>query len=205
MRLSKWLAVAVCAAITTSCGENSTKERTDSDTSTVSTRTDVNDPVNTGTTATTSINVPEPTRTAFSTKYLNATNVTWRKYEPNSTIEWDWAGWPVMDTNDYAVSYTWDGSEYWTWYDENNNWIGTVSTVTDHSSLPAAVNKTVQSQYPGYTIVSIDKENDKNRTAYEIELTKGDDKAKVLIAENGSVLKKKSMTDGQKTKEKTSN
>jgi hypothetical protein len=203
MRFSKWLAVAVCAAITTSCGENSTKERTDSDTSTVSTRTDVNDPVNTGTT--TSINVPEPTRTAFSTKYPNATNVTWRKYEPNSNIEWDWAGWPVMDTNDYAVSYTWDGSEYWTWYDENNNWIGTVSTVTDHSSLPAAVNKTVQSQYPGYTIVSVDKENDKNRTAYEIDLSKGDDKAKVLIAENGSVLKKKSMTDGQKTKEKTSN
>lgn len=199
MRLSKWFAVALCAAITTSCGENSTKETTDTDTTTtVGTSTETNASVNTST----SIDVPEPTRTAFTTKYPNATNVTWRKYEPVNTIEWDWAGWPVLDTGDYAVSYTWDGSEYWTWYDENNNWIGTVSTVTDHASLPAAVNKTVQTQFPGYTIVSIDKENDKNRTAYEIELSKGDDKAKLLVAENGSVLKKKSVTDGEKSKEK---
>ena len=64
------------------------------------------------------------------------------------------------------------------------------------------MNKTIQAQYPGYTIVSVDKENDKNRTAYEVELSKGDDKAKVLIAENGNVLKKKAVTAGEKTKDK---
>ena len=182
MNLSKWLGAALCAVVTTSCGNNST-ETTDTDTSTaVRTTTETNPPVNTST----SIEVPEATRTSFNTKYPNATNVTWRKYEPVNNIEWDWSGWPKLDTGDYAVSYNWDGTEYWSWYDENNNWIGTVSTVSDHASLPAAVNKTIQAQYPGYTIVSVDKENDKNRTAYEVELSKGDDKAKVLIAENGN-------------------
>ena len=189
MNLNKWLVIAVCAVITTSCGENSTTQtKTDADSTTVSTPSaNVNEPVNTGT----SIDVPEPTRTAFTTKYPNATNVTWRKYEPVNTIEWDWAGWPKLDTGDYAVTYTLDGSEYWAWYDENNNWIGSISPVTDHASLPAAVNKTVQAQFPGYTITSVDKENDKNRTAYEIELNKGDAKAKLLVAEDGTVLKKK--------------
>jgi hypothetical protein len=194
MRFSKWVAVAICAAMASSCGENSTNDRTDTDSATVSTTTD-----NTSVPVNTSIDVPEATRTAFTTKYPNATNVTWRKYEPVNNIEWDWAGWPVLDTGDYAVSYNWDGSEYWAWYDENNNWIGTVSTVTDHASLPAAVNKTVQAQFPGYTIVSVDKENDKNRTAYEIDLSKGSETAKLLVAENGNVLKKKTAA-GDKTK-----
>ena len=107
----------------------------------------------------------------------------------------------VVDT---VVSYNWDGTEYWTWYDDKNNWVGTVSPVTDHASLPAAVNKTVQTEFAGYTITNVDKENDKNRTAYEIEMSKGDDRMKALIAENGKVIKKKSMSaDGTKTKEKT--
>jgi hypothetical protein len=199
MRLNKWLVIAVCAAITTSCGNNSTADTTTTDTSTqVTNNTETSTPVNTSTT----IVVPEATKTTFTTKYPNATNVTWNRYQPVDYIEWDWSGWPTLDTSDYVVSYNWDGTEYWSWYDENNNWIGTVSPVKDHASLPAAVNKTVQAQFPGYTIVNVDKENDKNRTAYEIELEKGTDKAKVLIAENGSVLKKKTMTDGQKTKEK---
>jgi hypothetical protein len=200
MRWNKWFVIALCAALTTSCGENSTTESTTSDTTTTydSTTAAVTTPV------TTSVEVPEATRTSFQTRYPNATNVTWRRYEPVNSIEWDWAGWPVLDTGDYVATYTWDGTEYWTWYDDNNNWIGTVSTVTDHNSLPAAVNKTIQSQFPGYTIVSVDKENDKNRTAYEVELAKGEDKAKLLVAENGNVLKKKMNTDGTKTKEKTS-
>ena len=184
------MVIGVCAAVTTSCGENSTKETsTNSDTTTTATtpRTDVSEPVTTST----SMNVPEATRTAFTTKYPNAANVNWRRYEPVNTIDWDWTGWPKMDTSDYAVSYNADGSEYWAWYDQDNNWIGSVTTVTDVNSIPAAVNKTVQEQFPGYTVTSVDKENDKNSTAYEIELTKSGAKAKLLVAEDGKVLKKK--------------
>ena len=191
MRFTKWMVIAVCAAVTTSCGENSTTEsKTNSDTSTTAIeRTDVNEPVNTSTS--TSLNVPEPTRTAFTTKYPNAANVNWRRYEPVNTIDWDWTGWPKMDTSDYAVSYNADGSEYWAWYDQDNNWIGSVTTVTDVSTIPAAVTKTIQKEFPGYTVTSVDKENDKNRTAYEIDLTKGGEKAKLLVAEDGKLLKKK--------------
>lgn len=195
MRYSKWLALAIGAALTTSCGENSTEATAGTDSSTVSTTTPQMED-------NTSVAVPETIRADFQSKYPTATNVSWRKYEPVHTLEWDWTGWPVLDTGDYAVSYTWDGTQYWAWYDDNNNWIGTVSTVTDHVSLPAAVNKAVQDAFPGYTIESIDRENDKDRTAYEIELNKGEDKAKMLIAEDGKVLKKSAVTDGEKSKEK---
>ena len=87
-------------------------------------------------------------------------------------------------------------------YDDKNNWVGTVSRVSDYKNLPEAVNNRIASDFAGYTITSVDKENDKDRTAYEIDLTKGDDKMTVLIAENGKVLKKKGTVNGEKTKEK---
>jgi hypothetical protein len=107
-----------------------------------------------------------------------------------------------MDTADYVAQFNWDGTDYWAWYDENNNWIGTVSTMSDYAGLPAAVNDAVKKNFDGYTITSVSKENDKNRTAYEIKLSKGDDKAVALIGEDGKVWKKKMNTDGVKTKEK---
>jgi hypothetical protein len=91
---------------------------------------------------------------------------------------------------------------YWVWYNETGDWIGTVAEVTDYSSLPAAVNNTIKTQFPGFTIKSVDKENDKNRTAYEIQMENGEDKMKALIAEDGTVIKKKGKIDGEKIKEK---
>ncbi|HEX5652585.1 MAG TPA: hypothetical protein VFX58_05895, partial [Chitinophagaceae bacterium] len=82
MRWNKWFVIALCAALTTSCGENSTTESTTSDTTTTydSTTANVTSPV------TTSVEVPEATRTSFQTRYPNATNVTWRRYEPVNSI-----------------------------------------------------------------------------------------------------------------------
>jgi len=56
--------------------------------------------------------------------------------------------------------------------------------------LPDPVKKTLKNSYAGYNIKSIDEENDKNRTVYEIKLEKGDATAKVLIDKNGKILKK---------------
>jgi hypothetical protein len=200
MRFNKWMAIAVCAALTTSCGENSTKETTSNADTTVTNETARGTETSESSNNAYNVNVPEATRTSFQTKYPNATNVTWRKYEPVNSIEWDWAGWPVLDTGDYAVSYNWDGTEYWSWYDENNNWVGSTAAVKDYSTMPQAVNNTIKSQYSGYTITSVDKENDKNRTAYEVDLEKGDMKMKVLISESGKVIKKKDMSTGEKSK-----
>ncbi|HET6996371.1 MAG TPA: PepSY-like domain-containing protein [Chitinophagaceae bacterium] len=151
------------------------------------------------------VEVPEATRTSFEAKYPQASNVTWDYYEPVITtpISWEWTEWPTVDSNDMVAKFSVNDAYYWVWYDETGNWIGTVSEVTDYSSLPAAVNNTIKTQFPGFTIKSVDKENDKNRTAYEIQMENGEDKMKALIAEDGTVIKKKGKVDGEKVKEKS--
>ena len=69
-------------------------------------------------------------------------------------------------------------------------WIGSTSVVEDSTMLPDAVKKAIASNYSGYRITSIDEENDKDRTAYEIKLEKGDARARILIDKNGRILKK---------------
>jgi hypothetical protein len=200
------MVVAACAVITSSCGDNSTDKTASEDSLTTTTTNNAlsdNTNNNTGQTVNTGIEVKPETKTSFETKYPKASEVVWRRYEPVPTIDWEWTGWPAMDTSDYAVSFDWDGTDYWAWYDENNNWVGSITTITDFSTLPPAVNDRIKSDFDGYTIVSVDKENDKNRTAYEIELSKGTDSAKILVDESGKILKKKTNADGVKTKEKT--
>lgn len=194
MNLKNCLAFATMLVFASSCGDNSTKETETTASDTVVTTTTV--PV------TQTIVVPDNVKTSFKAKYPTVSEANWSRYEPVSSFDWEWSGWPMMDTSDYMVKFNWDNTEHWAWFDSDNNWIGTVSTITDYAGLPAAVNKTIAAEFPGYTIVSVDKENDKNRTAYEVELTKGDDKMKALIAEDGSVMKKKGMSEGEKTKEK---
>jgi len=107
-----------------------------------------------------------------------------------------------LDTNDYVVMFNWDNADYYAWYDDGN-WIRASTPMKDHSKLPAPVNNTIRNQFAGYEIVEVDKENDKDRTVYEIELKKGDeDKMKLTIAEDGTVMKKKGKVDGEKVKEK---
>ena len=187
--LLKKLFVVASTLFILSCGENSSSkdDKNDKDTSdrVVTNPPADNPPVNT------SVDVPEATQASFQAKYPRATNVTWKRYEPVDWIDWSWAGWPVLDNNDYVVTYTDDGVEYWTWYDDKNNWIGTTSEMKDHSGLPAPVSATVTKTFPGYTIKSVRRENDKDRTAYEIKLEKGNEQAKLLVDEKGNVMKKK--------------
>ena len=199
MKLKSLLAPALGVIILSSCGEsstdNSTSNVTKTDTSVITTTPSVG-------ANTTTVVVPEKTKTSFETKYPKASNTVWKRYEPLETIEWTWYEWPSMDTSDYMVSYNLDGSNYWTWYDEQGEWIGTVTNITDFNTLPSAVTKTLNSQFDGFTIKNVDKENDKNRAAYEIDLEKGTDKMKVLVSESGTVMKKKGTMNGVEVKEK---
>lgn len=201
MKLKNLLALATMVVFATSCGENSTKET--GTTQSVGT-TENTMPVTIATPAPVemTIVVPEPVKVSFKDKYPTASNVNWNRYEPVTTFDWEWAGWSAMDTSDYVATYKLNDNDFWSWYDNENNWIGTVTVVTDYAGLPAAVNKSIQSNFPGYTIVSVDKENDKNRTAYELEMSKDGETMKALIAENGTVLKKKGTVNGEKIKEK---
>ena len=198
MKLTKWFFLAGAVAIMSSCGNNTASEQTTKD-STASASAS-----NTDNTSAKSVDVPPATRSNFESKYPNASNVTWTYYsEPYSAIDWEWTSWPVADDKDYLVRYNWEGLDYYSWYDENGDWIGTTSVITNYSNLPAAVNSRLNKDFNGYSVTAVDKENDKNREAYEIDLEKGTDKAKVLIAADGTVLKKKGTIDGEKVKEKT--
>jgi hypothetical protein len=144
------------------------------------------------------VEAPQNIRTSFESKYPQATNIRWQYHRPDiADIDWDWSGWTGLDDRDYAVSYNWDGNEYWAWYDQDGNWIGTVNRVADHASLPTAVNTTIKTNYSGNSIVSVDRENDKDRTVYEIDLDNG---AKLLVDENGKILKQKDPSTDTKTK-----
>src|SRR5258705_6769713 len=195
MQVKNWVLASAVTAVLASCGEAGSN---------------TNNPDSTNSTTTTekmtkrTVEVPEATRTSFEAKYPQASNVTWNYHEPADVapIEWEWVGWPAIDTNDYVANFKVNDDDYWVWFDDGGTWIGTVAEVNNFSSLPAAVNNSIKTQFPGYKIVSVDMENDKNRTAYEIKMENGEDKMKALIDENGQVLKKKGKVSGEKIKEK---
>jgi hypothetical protein len=196
MKLRNALLVAAVCAFAMACNNQGTTSNAN-DSSSVA-----KDNTTSETTTKTSVEVPAATKTSFEAKYPKVTNVTWtHSVTTDVPIEWDWVGWPVLNDSDYLARFDMDNSNYWVWYDENGDWIGTVTEVNT-SGLPDAVNNTIKSQFPGFTLVSADKENDKNRTAYEVKLESGSDKMKALIAENGTVLKKKGTMNGQEVKEK---
>ena len=202
MKLKNWLFISGALFIIGSCGESSTtpgdRDSTASSNTTTATTTD-NSTANSGATT---VEVPPVAKTNFESKYPGAANASWTYYEPYSDIDWEWTGWPALDTKDYTVRYNLDGSDYYTWYDQDGNWIGTTTVVTNYSGLPAPVNNAIKREFKDYTITSVNKENDKNREAYEVRLEKGSDKVKALITSDGTVFKKKGSVDGEKVKEK---
>ena len=195
MQVKKWMLGSVVMAVLASCGEAGTSTNNPDSTTTTTTEKK---------STTRTVEVPVATRTSFEAKYPQAADVTWNYHEPAivAPVEWEWLSWPTIDSSDMVANFKVNNDDYWVWYDDKGDWIGTITEVSDYAGLPPAVNKTIKAQFPGYTIVSVDKENDKNRTAYEIKMEKGEDKMKALIAENGQVMKKKGKVDGEKIKEK---
>jgi hypothetical protein len=200
MKFKSILLIATATVVFASCA-NDDKDKTKSETEVT------NNPETTTTTETkksVTVEVPAATKTQFEAKYPQTSNVEWYRYDQTllpEDIQWDWYSWPALDTNDYVVRFNMQNDPYWAWYDENGNWIGTISTI-NVSGVPDPVSARLKSDFEGYTVTKVKKENDKNRSAYEIDLTKGDDKMKVLVDENGNVMKKKGNVDGTKTKEK---
>ncbi|MER3471973.1 MAG: hypothetical protein C4330_11810 [Chitinophagaceae bacterium] len=137
-------------------------------------------------------NAPAPIKTTFTTQYPTAANVVWAPYDVTTVpIDWELIGWPALTSNDYMVTYNVGPDRFYSWYDANGNWIGSTYALQNNSILPSAVMNTVNAQFGGYTIDKVDKEMWKNQTAYELKMSQGDTKLKVLIDQNGNVLKQK--------------
>ena len=129
--------------------------------------------------------VPDSVTLTFKRKYPSAQRIVWMKYEPVESDELS------MDDSYYYVRFNSDGSDYTTWYNNRGEWVKTSTKIKDTNGLPEGVNATIAAQYPGYEIVEIEKENDKNRDLYEIELKKGEEKARIKILPNGEIYKRK--------------
>jgi len=137
--------------------------------------------------------VPTGIQTTFTTQYPGAASIAWSRYDANNVpIDWDMTDWPTLTNNDYVVTFNMGNDRYYAWYTANGEWIGTVHAVTDFNTLPESVRNVINTQFSGYVIDKVDRELWKDRLAYEIKLKRGDDeKVKLLIDSNGTILKQK--------------
>ena len=137
--------------------------------------------------------VPEATMTAFTKQYPGAANAVWSNYDSLAAVPIDlrMAGFKKMDAEDRLVKFDLDGENYYSWYDSDGNWVGSAYNMKDFAKLPAAVNTAVKNaiktRYPGYTITNVNKEFQKNKTTYEIELKKENTKVRMLANADGKI------------------
>ncbi|MFL5739099.1 MAG: PepSY-like domain-containing protein [Flavisolibacter sp.] len=134
-------------------------------------------------------NIPTGLQSSFSAQYPGATHVIWSPYDVNtSPIDWDLTDWTVLTPKDYTATFDMNGNRYYAWYDANGNWVGS-TYVMSNNGLPSSLNNTISSRYSGYTVDKVNRVMWKDRTAYEVKLKNGNSKAKVLIDENGNIIK----------------
>ena len=141
------------------------------------------------------IGVPPEIKSSFSTQYPTATNVVWSTYDASATplVDWDLNGWPPAGEGAYVATFTLNNDTYYSWYAANNDWIGTAYTVNDYKSLPPAINTMLNDKFAGYTISSVNREMKKGQMAYELQLKNGDSKIKMLVDDNGNIIKQKTI------------
>ena len=149
----------------------------------------------TTTTTTTSktVQVSPTVQNSFAKSYPTVQNVEWVKYEPVPEFEpsdWEMLGWNTPDTSDFAANFVEDSMKYTSWYTPQGDLIGSMAVV-DSTNLPALVNTSLHTQYVDYNIGSVIKIKDKKGTGYKIKLNNGKDKVKILVDENGKILKVK--------------
>lgn len=175
------------ALLAVSCNSSNDKSTNNADSSAVQTTT------STSTTTRRTVEISPVIQNSFAKSYPMVKDVDWVKYEPVPELEqsdWEMMGWRAPDTSDYSASFVVDSSKYYAWYTPEGDMIGSMTTV-DSTNLPAPVNTSLHSQYVDYNISSVIKLKDKNKTAYQIKLNNGKDKIKILVGENGQIIRKK--------------
>lgn len=137
--------------------------------------------------------LPVSIRSDFEAQYPTATNVTWSQFDAAITpIDWEMAGWAPLDADDYVVRFDLGTDNYYAYYDSDGTWVGSAYTITNHNNLTSAIYGVLNEQFKDYTIEKVQRELWGGNTAYEIKLRKSDDdKVKLLIDPNGTILKRK--------------
>ncbi len=130
--------------------------------------------------------VPQDIRTNFDKKYPAVKKVEWSRYTPSEEDDMD------RDTDYYFVRFNNNGEDYIDWYNTRGEWVKTSTTLKLDAKLPEPVSNYIKSNYEGYTVEEINKENDKDMDMYEVKLNKGEQKVKFKILPNGEIFKMKS-------------
>jgi len=136
---------------------------------------------------------PTVVEPVFSKQYPTASNAVWSNYDSlaNVPIDMRLTGWKKLDAEDHMVKFDYEDESYYAWYDSNGKWIGSAYTVKDISKLPVkvktAVQNAIKTRYAGYEISQVNRELQTGKSAYEVELAKGDKEVRMLVTPAGKI------------------
>ena len=120
-----------------------------------------------------SVKVPAAVKNAFSTKYPNATNVTWGK----------------ENAKEYEAEFKMNGNAVSANFGLTGNWVET-ETVIPVADLPAAVSAAVIIKYPGAVITMAEKlEMPGDKLLYEAAFKVNGKKKSLELNPDGSLAK----------------
>jgi uncharacterized membrane protein YkoI len=136
----------------------------------------------------------------FRTRYPNASNVVWYNYDNSDLYEMSPNDWNFnMGDDDYEVHFMMDGTNYVAYYD-NGKWIRSDIMMMDRSKLPPSISGSINTQYAGYSIDAVSREDMLNGVVYEVQLKKGNDHCKIHYNMDGTIVKRKCVNNGTKSK-----
>jgi hypothetical protein len=136
---------------------------------------------------------PAVVEPVFSKQYPTAANAVWSNYDSlaNVPIDMRLTGWKKLDKEDHMVKFDFEDETYYAWYDSNGKWIGSAYTMKDISKLPpkvqTAVQNAIKTRYVGYEISQVNRELQTGKSAYEVELAKGDTEVRMLVTPAGKI------------------
>jgi hypothetical protein len=117
--------------------------------------------------------VPAKITSSFSKKFPTAKKVKWDKEN-----ETEWEAEFKMNGEEYSANYSNDGI-----------WKETEHEI-EKSAIPAAVKKTLDTEFAGYDIDEAEVSETPEGTVYEFALEKNEVDMEVAISPNGKVVKK---------------
>jgi len=124
--------------------------------------------------------VPANVKTAFTKKFPNAEKVKWGMENAK-----EWEAEFKMNGKEYSANYAIDGK-----------WLETEYEIAE-SEIPAAVIKTLSTQYPGYKLLESEISESADAKVYEFEIKTGTSKMEVSIKPDGTLIKNEAKEKGK--------
>ncbi len=125
-------------------------------------------------------NPPENVKKEFSQKFVDAKSVKWGSEEAN---EWE-------------AEFKINGKELSACFDNTGKWLETEAEVSA-KELPSAVTNTLKNEFPGYKTGEISTVENPEMKGFEIALKNKETEITVILAADGTVLKKESSEENK--------